>query len=199
MKQPLRKKGPTSKRGPRAEAGDIKEEILAAARTEFGRHGFEKATLRSIADGAGVDVALVSYYFGSKAELFIAALDLPLTPASVLGGVLEKGLDGGGERMLRAVLAAWDDPVSGSPMAALSRSISTQSEMFRDYMERQLVAALDQAIEKPDSKLRATAFVSQLTGLTILRYIVEVEPLASASHDEIVELIAPNLQRYLTG
>jgi AcrR family transcriptional regulator len=186
------------KRGPKADPGKAREEILAAARAEFGSKGFEGATLRSIATRAKVDVALPSYYFGTKSELFVAALEMPATPGSVLGGVLADGLDGAGERMLRAVLAAWDDPTTGSPMAALTRSMLSRSEIVRGYIEGQLIRSLTEAIG-PGSELRAAAFVSQLTGLTVARYILEVEPLASASHDEIVELMAPNLQRYLTG
>lgn len=192
------KKAPAGKRGPRADAGEAREKILKAAQAQFGQNGFDATTLRAVAKEAGVDVALVSYYFGTKSELFVAALDMPATPGTVLAGVLEGGLDGAGERMLRAVLTAWDDPTTGSPMAALTRSMLSQSEMVRGYMEGQLITSLTKAIG-PNSELRAAAFISQLTGLTVLRYILKVKPLAEASHDEIVELMAPNLQRYLTG
>lgn len=41
--------------------------------------------------------------------------------------------------------------------------------------------------------------MSQIVGLTIARYIVAVEPLASRPPDAVAEAIAPTLQRYLTG
>src|ERR1700738_2060914 len=47
-----------------------KERILDAAERLFARHGFYGVSLRDITDEAGVDVALVSYHFGGKRELF---------------------------------------------------------------------------------------------------------------------------------
>src|SRR5215469_6822839 len=47
--------------------------ILEIARSQFGNHGFERTTIRSVASAAGVDPALVMHYFGSKADLFAAA------------------------------------------------------------------------------------------------------------------------------
>jgi hypothetical protein len=40
---------------------------------------------------------------------------------------------------------------------------------------------------------------SQLIGLVMLRYVLAVEPLASAPAEELVAIYAPTLQRYLTG
>lgn len=193
------KKQPSGKRGPKADPGKARAAILAAARAEFGQHGFEGATLRSIATGAQVDVALVSYYFGSKAELFVAALELPVNPATALGAIFESGIDDAGARMLKTLLTVWDEPATRAPLVALLRSLPTQSEMLRQYFEQQLVSTVAAAIDAPDRELRATAFVSQVLGLVLERYILCVEPLASASHEEIVALIGPTLQRYLTG
>jgi AcrR family transcriptional regulator len=195
MKQAAQNK----RRGPKADPGRAREAILVAARSEFGKHGFEGATLRSIAAAADVDVALPPYYFGNKADLFVAALDLPVNPATAVRGILEEGVPGAGERLLRALLAVWDDPATGAPLVAMLRSLSTQAKMLRQFIERQLVAQLAEAIEGPGAELRAAAFTSQVFGLVLERYVLGVEPLASAGHDELVELIAPNLQRYLDG
>jgi AcrR family transcriptional regulator len=174
-----------------------RDAILAAARAEFGKRGYEGATLRSIAGAAEVDVALLSYYFGSKSDLFVASLDLPVNPATVLTSILEEGVDGAGARVLRTLLEVWDQPATGAPLIAMMRSVSTQGTMLRGFIEGQLVASLAGAIDAPDADLRAAAFTSQMLGLVLQRYVLGVEPLASASHDEIVALIAPNLQRYL--
>jgi AcrR family transcriptional regulator len=198
MKSSTRKE-PARKRGPKSNQGEAREEILAAARREFGGHGFERATLRTIAEAAGVDVALVSYYFGSKDQLFIAALDLPVNPADALEGVLEEGLDGAGERVLTLLLKVWDDPATGAPLAALFRSLGTRSKVLSAMVESQMVKVVSAAIPGPDADLRATAFVAQVLGLVLGRYILKVEPMASAGHGEIIELVAPTLQRYLTG
>ena len=187
------------KRGPKGSPGKAREAILAAARSEFGRRGFEGATLRSIAGEAGVDVALVSYYFGSKSELFVASLDLPVNPAVMLPSVLAEGLDGAAERLLAVLLDVWDEPATGAPLIAMMRSVSTQASVLREFIETQLVATLADAIEGPDADLRAGAFTSQVLGLVLERYVLGVEPLASAGHEEIVRLIGPTLQRYLDG
>src|SRR4051794_14612785 len=187
------------RRGPKADPGQAREAILVAARSEFGQHGFEGATLRSIATAAGVDVALVPYYFGNKADLFVAALDLPVNPATAVREVVSDGVDGAAERLLRRLLAVWDDPATGAPLAAMLRSLSTQAKMLRQFIERQLLVTLAEAMEGPGTELRAAVFTSQVFGLVLERYVLGVQPLAGASHDEIVELVAPTLQRYLDG
>jgi AcrR family transcriptional regulator len=187
------------KRGPKANPGKARAAILDAARSEFGKRGFDGATLRSIAREAEVDVALVSYYFGSKSELFVASLNLPVNPAVVLPSVLAEGLDGAAARLLGVLLDVWDDPATGAPLIAMMRSVSTQASLLREFIESQLVAAIAEAIEGPDAELRAGAFTSQVFGLVLERYVLGVEPLASARHEEIVRLIGPTLQRYLDG
>lgn len=155
--------------------------------------------MRAIAKRAEVDVALVSYYFGTKGELFVAALELPIDPAVALRAVFAEGADGAGTRMLRKLLQVWDDPVTGAPLAALFRSLPTQSQMLRQYIERRLLTTVTEVIDGPEAELRAAGFVSQVLGLVLERYILGIEPIASASQEEIVELIGPSLQRYLTG
>ncbi len=186
-----------ARRGPKADPGRAREAILVAARSEFGKNGFDGATLRSIARVAQVDVALLPYYFGSKADLFIASLKLPVNPADVLTQILAQGVEGAGDRLLRVLLTVWDEPRTGEPLVAMMRSLSTQSKVLRLFIERQLIATLAAAIEGTNSELRAVAFTTQIFGLVLERYVLGVEPLASASHDEIVELIGPGLQRYL--
>jgi AcrR family transcriptional regulator len=196
MKPPAKKR-PKARRGPRADPGGAREAILAAARAEFGKHGFDATTMRSIAGAAEVDVALVSYYFGTKSDLFLASLELPVTPAAVLASVLEEGVDGAGERLLGVLLDVWDEPQTGAPLIAMMRSLSSQATLMRQFIERQLIATLAKAIDAPDAELRAAAVTTHVFGLLLERYVLEVAPLASASHEEIVALIGPTLQRYL--
>jgi AcrR family transcriptional regulator len=197
--QHLMKNTAIKRRGPKQDPGKAREAILAAARAEFGKRGYESATLRSIARAADVDVALVSYYFGSKSDLFVASLDLPVNPATALTAVLEGGIEGAGERILRTLLTVWDEPLTGAPLVALIRSLSTHGSMLREFIEGRLVSSVAAALDGPDADLRAVVFTSQVLGLTLERYVLGVEPLASASHDEIVTLVAPTLQRYLDG
>jgi AcrR family transcriptional regulator len=187
------------RRGPRANGGEAREAILQAAREQFATHGYEATTLRAIARAAGVDAALPSYHFGSKNALFVATLQLPVTPGEIIDGLLADGLDGAGERLVRRLLIVWDDPERGAPLIAVLRSAATHGEAMREFVEREIVARFAAAIDGPDATLRAGALVSQVLGLVTARYVLHIEPLHSASHDELAALVGPTLQRYLTG
>jgi AcrR family transcriptional regulator len=187
------------RRGPRANGGEAREAILQAAREQFATHGYEATTLRAIAGAAGVDAALPSYHFGSKNALFVATLQLPVTPGDIIDGLLADGLDCAGERLVRRLLDVWDDPVRGAPLIAVLRSAATHGEAMREFIEREIVARFAAAIEGPDAAVRAGAIVSQVLGLVTARYVLHIEPLASASHDELAAMVGPTLQRYLTG
>jgi len=99
-----------------------RERILGAARTQFGREGYDKATLREIAAGAGVDPALIPHYFGSKEGVFLAAVEFPVDPALFIPRLLEPGVEGLGERLVTFFLETWDSP-AGSSLLALIRSV----------------------------------------------------------------------------
>lgn len=197
MFQPVTKPGTARPRGPRSDGGRAREQILAAARRQFSRHGYDGATMRAIAADAEVDVALVSYYFGSKGDLFVATLQLPVNPADVIEGLLTGPRDDLGARILRRLLTVWDDPATGAPLVSILRSAPSQGEMLRDFIERQILVQLASAIDAEDAELRAAAATTQILGLVFERYVLGVEPIASAGHDELVALVGPTLQRYL--
>jgi AcrR family transcriptional regulator len=186
-------------RGPRTSGAPTRDAILGAAREQFAAHGYEAATMRSIAAAAGVDVALPSYYFGSKSGLFVASLRLPVNPADVLDGLLGQGTNDLGPRILRQLLRVWDDPATAAPLISVLRSFPSQGDMLREFIESQMAPRLARVIEGPDAELRAAAAMTQVLGLLFARYVLRVEPVASAGHDEIVALLGPTLQRYLTG
>jgi AcrR family transcriptional regulator len=187
------------KRGPRQDGVQAREAILEAARKQFGEQGYEGATMRAVAREAGVDPALVSYYFGSKSGLFVESLRLPVNPSEAIEAVLAEGTDNLGERLVTRFLQVWDNPVSGEPIISVLRSAASRPELFREFVERQIVPRLASAFEGPDAELRASAFASQMVGLAFARYVLRVEPLASAEPEQVVALIAPTLQRYVDG
>jgi AcrR family transcriptional regulator len=187
------------RRGPRQDGVQAREAILDAARKQFAVQGFSGATMRGIAREAGVDAALVSYYFGSKAKLFVESLRLPVNPTDAIDALLAEGTDDLGARLLTRFLEVWDNPVSGEPVISVLRSAASQPELMRDFVERQIVPRLATAIGGPDAELRATAAATQVLGLAFSRYVLRVEPLASAKPEQIVELIGPTLQRYFDG
>jgi AcrR family transcriptional regulator len=180
-----------------------REAILAAAREQFIARGYDSATIRGIAAGAGVDPALVHHYFGSKEELFTAALDLPINPGDALGDVLSGGVDGLGERLLRRFLELWSaDGGKGDAVIGLLRSAITHEDaarMMREFVSREALGRIAEAIDVPQPRLRAALVGSQVIGLALARFVIRVEPIASADTETLVACYAPTLQRYLTG
>src|SRR3954469_11292384 len=100
----------SSPRGRRPGAPDTRADILAAARALFADRGFGRTTIRAVASDAGVDPALVHHYFGTKDDLFVASLQLPVDPRERLAPALAGGPDGAAERILRVFLEVWDEP-----------------------------------------------------------------------------------------
>jgi AcrR family transcriptional regulator len=100
----------SGRRGRRPGAPDTRAAILSAARSRFAEHGYAGTTIRAVATDAGVDAALVHHYFGTKDELFLAAIELPVDPRQVLASAMNGGPEGAGERFLTVFLAVWDDP-----------------------------------------------------------------------------------------
>lgn len=179
-----------------------REAILAAARERFAEVGFEGATIRGLARDAGVDPALVHHYFGTKDELFVAAMALPYNPAALVGSVLDEGVEGFGDRLVRSLLVAWDEHAGLQPMLGLVRSAAGNeqvAEMVRGFLTGTLVPVLADRGRGPDAVLRANLIVAQVVGLVMVRYVVRLEPMASAGHDEIAELVGPVLDRYLVA
>ena len=186
--------------GRRPGIGGTRDKILAAARARFGEEGYDGATIRGIASAAGVDPAMVPHYFGSKEGVFLAAVEFPVDPAVFIPRLLEPGLDGLGERLVSFFLETWDSP-AGSPLLGLIRSVvgsERAAAVLRDFVSREVLGRLAEALELDRPQLRASLAASQLVGLAMLRYVVKLEPLASASPEDLAAWLGPTLQRYLT-
>jgi AcrR family transcriptional regulator len=196
--QPTR---PRRRRGPRADAADTRGAVLQAARARFAAHGYDGTRLRDVAADADVDVALVSYFFGSKDGLFAAAMALAVNPAQLVEELLRDGVDGLGERLLRTLLQLLDTR-AGSPFVALVRSAATNDKaaaLLRGFVEQEVLGRLARALDAPDPELRAALAGSQVVGVVMARYVVRVRPIAEADVDTLVAAIGPTLERYLTG
>jgi AcrR family transcriptional regulator len=183
---------------------DTREAILVAARDAFAERGFDGASIRAIATSAGVDPALVHHYFGAKEQLFLAAMRLPVNPGELLPDVVAEGPERVGERLLRTFLTVWDSP-AGTAGAAMLRS-ATSSEwsarLLREFLTTQILRRVQRMLglpASPETQLRLSLAASQMMGLAMARYIIKVEPMASAPRETLVQAIAPTIQRYLTG
>jgi AcrR family transcriptional regulator len=182
---------------------DTREAILTAAREAFAERGFDGASIRAIAAGAGVDPALVHHYFGNKDQLFLAAIEAPINPAELLDRVAAGDRADVGDRLVRTLLSVWDSP-AGSAAIALVRSAvanDTMSTLVRQFIVNRLVrgAIVRMGVDRAEAPLRATLVASQMAGLVMVRYVLKAEPLASASPDAIAAAIGPTIQRYITG
>ena len=188
-------------RGRRPGAPDTRAAILASARASIAEKGFAGTTIRAVAADAGVDAALVHHYFGTKDDLFVAALELPVDPREAIAPALVGGPDGAGERLLRVFLGIWDDPANTHVFVALARTLLDPSagHLLREGFFPVVLHPVGRALglDRPD--LRMSLVASQMLGIVLGRYVLALEPLASLPGDAVVAAYAPTIQRYLTG
>lgn len=185
-----------------ADAPAARDRILDAAREEFSERGYDKTSVRGIAKAAGVDSALVHHYFGTKEQVFEAAVEVAFSPVLVVReAVVEGPLDGVGERMTRAIFGLWENPATRTPLLAIVRSAvnnEAAAAVFRRLVSSQLLYRIARKLDLPDAELRAELAAAQLVGTAMLRYVIKVEPLASADLEQIIARVAPVVQAHLT-
>ena len=188
-------------RGRRPGPSNTREEILVAARQLFAQRGYQATTMRAIAAEAGVNAALVHHYFGSKEQLLVAAMNLPLNPADAIRELRDAGpRDQLGERLVRFFVRTWRDPQTGQPLQALLRASASSdagAATMREFVENVMLARLSMLLGIP--RLRLAGGFAQLVGFALAGTVIGIEPLASASEDELVVLLAPSIQRYVDG
>lgn len=187
--------------GRRPGGPDTRASIVQAARAEFAERGYSAATIRQVARRAGVDPALVYHYFTDKAGLFVASIDLPADPREVQRQAQGRRLDGA--RIVEAFLAQWEEGTAepGRSFVTLTQAVSSAPEVARAVREflTERVWAHRPAAEDA-AVARTTALVSaQLLGAAWARYVIRMEPLASASRAEVAAWIGPAIEAYITG
>jgi AcrR family transcriptional regulator len=193
---------PGRRTGRRPGSEDTRGRILNAAREAFGERGYEGTSVRGIASRAGVDAALVHHYFGSKQRLFLAASALPEDPAELVPRMLAGPRELMGERVVRTVVGMWDRPEVRPMLLGIVRSATTDpvaAGMARRMLTEGPFLALARAVDVPDAETRATLAGTQLIGLAISRYVIELEPIASMSPDDLAAAVGPTIGRYLVG
>ncbi len=193
----------TKRAGRRSGNPDTRAEILAAARRLFADEGFESVSMRRIASEASVDPSLIHHYFGSKDDLFLAAIEIPLDPAPEVEAVLkEGGIEGAGGRLMHAFVAIWDGPHHEKLLAVVRTSLSKPAMSFalRQLFEHRIVKTVESTIgdQVDHVPVRASFIASQIFGLVVARYILKLEPVASLTAAELAETVGPTIDRYLT-
>lgn len=205
------KSSPGRERGPRGARGKMREQIKRVAESQFITRGYDGTTMRSIAKGAGCDPAMVSYYFGSKQRLFRDCFDLPLDPLQQILQLWEPGLEGIADRLLDFAFTLYEERLTKDRMKALMRALITDSETtqrFRAYMSENLlkggaevlntlqIASGQEVNEELETNFQALIeiLMSMIYGVATMRYIVQLEPVASMERSELQNRLAPILQ-----
>lgn len=181
---------------------DTRDRILSSARELFARNGIDKTSIRSIASSAGVDAALVHHYFGTKQQLFAAAIHIPIDPMQVIGPMRETPVDELGLKLPSLLLPLWDSEL-GSGFIATLRSLLAGNDisLVRSFLQEVISVEVGRRVDNPpgSGRIRVQFVASQLVGVVMARYILELEPFKSLPVQQVAETIAPNLQHYLTG
>ena len=179
-------------------ADATRERIMQSARERFSREGFERTTIRAVAADAAIDPALVMRYFGSKEGLFAAAseidLELPDLRAVPRGEV--------GRRLAANFVERWETGPSAGALKVLLRTATSNEaarERLREIFEQQLMRMLSSAVPKAEVPARASLVATQILGLALCRYILQLPPIVALSPKALADDIAPTLERYLFG
>ena len=169
----------------------------------FAEKGFDQASIRAIATEAKVDPALVHHYFGTKEKLFLASMNAPLDPAELVPKAMQGPRDQAGERLVRLMLSVWDSPAGAAAVALLRSAMSNEwtARLMREFVVTQVLrrAVAEFVMDPAEASTRAALVATQVAGLATVRYILKVEPVASAPAEHLVAAIGPTVQRYLTG
>ncbi|WP_026162932.1 TetR family transcriptional regulator [Kribbella catacumbae] len=188
--------------GRRPGGPDTRGEILRAARESFAHKGFTATSMRAVAREAGVDAALVHHYFDSKDALFIEAMALPIDPRQVAAHVLSGPPEELGRRIITVFLGVWESPDGQQRMKAILRSVVSSDEvarLMREGISQLILTPVAEALGVPDAQFRVSLVATQLIGMAMTRYVIELDPIASCEVPDLIDRMAPTLQRYLTG
>jgi AcrR family transcriptional regulator len=191
-----------AKAGRRPGEAVTRKAIIEAGRAAFLEQGYAATTIRAVARRAEVDPALVYHYFADKPGLFVATLDLPGDPRRVK----EESSRGGfsGTRLVERFLAQWEtDPLRpGQSFVAVAQAMSASPEVARCLREflAERVWSDPPVVADPETRQRTQALVAaQLVGTAWARYILRIEPMASASRAEVAAMVGPGIDRLMAG
>lgn len=200
---PARSAAGPGRRGRRGGATASRAQILDTARRLFAVHGFEGTSLRQIARETGVDPAMVHHFFKGKDELFALSVALPADPERILAGVDGYAPEVRAEAIVQALLRLWESPAQHSLVAFLRGTLGSRAKtmLLRELVQRTILGRIMAGVPGPPAEvaMRGNLVATQIVGVLLVRYVVRLEPLASASPDDVVRLVAPNVQHYLTG
>ena len=184
------------------ESDDLTRQVLDVARAAFARRGYLNTTIKGVAATAGVTPDVVKRYYANREALFAAAMRLPFDPATSIAQLIAPGVDGLGDRMVRVTLRMLDDPETRDQLALMVRDgagAASATSALREFFETEMVDRVVAFLGVPDARMRVVLATSCLVGVAASRYVLKVEPLASATEDEVVAMVGPLIQMTLTS
>jgi AcrR family transcriptional regulator len=179
-----------------------RQTIVDAAREMFAAKGFRGATVRAIAEAAGVDSSMIGHYFGTKQNLFAATLEFPADAPDRLVAALVGEPAGLGERLTRTYLGLWEDPATRSQMVIATRTALSSDEAMarsRPMIAQMIADAVGTDVPGPDPEKRFALAMAHLLGVATVRHLSRVPPLCEMPFEEVIARTAPAVQVHLTG
>ena len=189
-------------RGRRPAGSGTRDAIIEAARKQFSERGYQGTTLRRVGTAAGVDPRLVLHYFGTKQQLFLQSVELPIDPEMLLEQLFAPGPGTIGERAADTIVSVLEDTAGQRVLVGLVRAAASEPEaalLIRELLTTRLLLPIAERVGGADPQLRAAFVASQIVGLGMARHVVGLEPLAAASREQLVRAIAPVFDHYLGG
>jgi AcrR family transcriptional regulator len=182
---------------------DTRQVILDAARATFAASGYDRASIRRIAAAAGVDPALVHHYFGTKDELFMATIEMPIDLPAMLSGVGAAGRDGIGVRIATMILSVWESPLGAGLAAWLRTALADErrARLIREFLVGKVIGPFAASLGIPEQERtrRVGLVMTQILGLIVGRYLLFLEPVVSLTPGQLTASVGATIQRYLTG
>jgi AcrR family transcriptional regulator len=177
-----------------------RDALLGAAARLFAERGYDGASMRLIAGEAGVDPALIRHFFGDKQGLYAATLADDSNINQALAAVLTGDPAEVGRRASAAYLGLWEDEPTATTLRALFRSAVASDKAvnaFTQVMAPHILAAGPPRLSAPLALRHVALAGAQLLGIAVGRYVLALEPLATMTRDEVVDAVAPAIQRHL--
>lgn len=189
-----------SRRGRPVGPSDTRRRLIEAGRAQFLAQGYDATTVRAIAEEAGVDHAMVNYWFDGKEGLLRAVLDMIATPGEIVEHVLAGRPEDLATALLTAAVGLWDRPEVAETFRSMVMSAATggpAERVVREYLGHQLIGRLEEIIGGRDARQRTAAVAALMAGLFMTRYILRLEPIVNLSRREVVSAMAPSLRAAL--
>ena len=179
---------------------DPRDALLSVARDIVARRGYVGLSMHAAAGAAGMTEDVARRYYRNRDSLFAAAMRLPVDPVAAIPALVAPGIEGMGERLVRFTLDTLRDPDVREELISLARTGSTAGHAvagLQDFIEIGVVDRVAGMIGIPDARMRSALITSYLVGVATMRYGVRLEPLSSASDEEVIRMVAPVIQDLL--